>query len=192
MGKNNDKVKTFLSSDFKRKSHFMCIGQKIDDADTLDFNNLAIKNSKEVEILGITLDRNMNVHTNNKNICRKAGQKLSALLRISPYFDQRKKDLLYKSMIKSQFNYCPLVWMFCSRQSNKLINKVPERGLRLTHRDETKELQQILRKQNEITIHQRNLQVLMREVYTIVNGIARPIMNSLFQFRCNTNNMKNF
>ena len=94
MGKNNDKVKTFLSSDFKRKSHFMCIGQKIDDADTLDFNNLAIKNSKEVEILGITLDRNMNVHTANKNTCRKAGQKLSALLRISPYFDQRKKDLL--------------------------------------------------------------------------------------------------
>ena len=41
------------------KSHFMCIGQKIDDAETLNFNNLAIKNSKDVEILGITLDRNM-------------------------------------------------------------------------------------------------------------------------------------
>ena len=37
----------------------MCTGQKIDDAETLNFNNLAIKNSKEVEILGITLDRNM-------------------------------------------------------------------------------------------------------------------------------------
>ena len=170
----------------------MCIGQKIDDADTLDFNNLAIKNSKEVEILGITLDRNMSVHTNNKYICRKAGPKLSALLRISPYFDQRKKDLLYKSMIKSQFNYCPLVWMVGSRQSNKLINKVHERGLRLTYRDETKDFQQILREQNEITIHQRNLQVLMTEVYKIVNDIARPIMKSLFQFRCNTSNIRNF
>ena len=89
------------------KSHFICIGQKIDDAETLNFNNFAIKNSKEVKILGITLDRNMNFHTHIKNICRKAGQKLSALLRISPYLDQRKKVLLYKSMIKSQFNYCP-------------------------------------------------------------------------------------
>ena len=156
MGKNKDQVKTFLSSDFKiinnwfyenfmvlnpEKSHFMCIGQKIDHAETLNFNNLAIKNSKEVEILGITLDRNMNFHTHIKNICRKAGQKLSALLRISPYLDQRKKVLLYKSMIKSQFNYCPLVWMFCSRQSNNLINKVHERGLRLTCRDETKDFQ---------------------------------------------------
>ena len=62
------------------------------------------------------------IHT--KNICRKAGQKLSALLRISPYLDQGKK---------SQFNYCPLVWMYCSRQSNNLINRVHGRGLRLTY-----------------------------------------------------------
>ena len=61
------------------KSHFMCIDQKIDDTETLNFNNLAIKNSKEVEILGITLDRNMNFHTHVKNIFRKAGQKPSAL-----------------------------------------------------------------------------------------------------------------
>ena len=92
-----------------------------------------------MKVLGITLDRNMNFHTHIKNICRKAGQKLSALLRISPYLDQSKKVLLYKSMIKSQFNYCPLVWMFCSRQSNNLINKVHERGLRLRYRDETKD-----------------------------------------------------
>ena len=58
----------------------MCIGQNIDDAETLNFNNLAIKNSKEVEILGITLDRYKNSYTHFKNTCRKAGQKLSALL----------------------------------------------------------------------------------------------------------------
>ena len=86
-------------------------------------------------------------------------------------------------MIKSQFNYCPLVWMFCSRQSNNLINKVHERSLRLTYRDETKDFQQILTEQNEITVHQRDLQVLMTEVYKTVNSIAPPIMNSLFQFR---------
>ena len=76
-------------------------------------------------------------------------------------------------------NVCrnPLVWVFCSRQSNNLINKVYERGLRLTYRDETKDFQQILREKNEITIHQRNLQVLMTQVYKIVNSIAPPIMN---------------
>ena len=52
--------------------------------------------------------------------------------------------------------------------------------MRLTYRDETKDFQQILREQNEITIHQRNLQALMTEVYKTLNGIAPLIMNSLF------------
>ena len=95
-------------------------------------------------------------------------------------------------MIKSQFNYCPLVWMFCSRQSNNLINRAHERGLRLTYRNETnKEFQQILREKNEPTIHQKNLQVLMTEVYKIVNDIAPPIMNSLFNFHANIHNIRN-
>ena len=91
----------------------MCLDKDIDDTETLSFNDLALKNSKEVEILGITLDRSMGFNAHIKNICSKAGQKLSTLLRISPYLDQGKKVLLYKSMIKSQFNYCRLVWMFC-------------------------------------------------------------------------------
>ena len=96
-------------------------------------------------------------------------------------------------MIKSQFNYCLLVWMFCSRQSNNLINRVNERGLKLTYRNETnKEFQQILRRKIEPTIHHKNLQVLMTEVYKIVNGIAPPIMNSLFNFRANIHNIRNF
>ena len=95
-------------------------------------------------------------------------------------------------MIKSQLNYCPLVWMFCSRQLNNLINEAHEKGRRLTYRDETKDFQQILREQNEITNQQRNLQDLMTEVYKIVNSIAPPLMNSLFRFRYNTNNIRNF
>ena len=98
----------------------------------------------------------MGFNTHIKNICKKAGRKLSALLRISPYLDQGKEVLLSKSRAKSQFNYCALVWMFCSRQFNNLINSVPERGLRLTYRNETnKEFQQILREKNKPTIHQK-------------------------------------
>ena len=50
-----------------------------------------------MEILGIKLDRNMNFHTHIKDICRKAGQKLSTLLRISPYLEQEKKVLINKN-----------------------------------------------------------------------------------------------
>ena len=152
------------------KSHFMRLGKDIDDTETLNFDDLLLKNSKKVEILRITLDRSMDFNTHIKSICRQADQKLSAQLRISPYLDQGKKILLYKSMIKSQFNYCPIVWMYYSRQSNNLINKVDVRGLRVTHRNESnKKFQQILRESNQPTIYQKHLHVLITEVYKTVS-----------------------
>ena len=33
--------------------------------------------------------------------------------------------------MKSQFSNCPLFWMFCSRNSNILVNKVHERAQRV-------------------------------------------------------------
>ena len=38
----------------------------------------------------------------------------------------------------------------------------------------------------------KNLQVLMTEVYKIANGIAPPIMNSLFNFSANIHKIRNF
>ena len=40
----------------------------------------------------------------------------------------------------------------------------------------------MLKEQNAITIHQRNLQVLMTEVYKIVNVVAPPIIKIFFVF----------
>ena len=80
-------------------------------------------------------------------------------------------------MIKSQITYCPLVLTFCQRQSNKLINKVHERAIRLIYQDNSN-FKVLLKKQ-------RNLQVLMNVIYKILNDIAPPIMKSLFQFRIN-------
>ena len=138
-GEDKELIKSMLSSDFMivenwffenymilnpGKCYFMCIGKNVSDY---------LKNCKEVEVLGITIDRNLNFKGHIKTICRKAGQKLSTLLRMSSHINTDKKSLLYRSMIKSQFAYCPLVWMFCFRQSNNLINKVHQRALKLIY-----------------------------------------------------------
>ena len=113
----------------------MCIGKNVSDSELLDLNDLNSQNCKEVEIVGIAIDRNLNFKGHIKNICRKEGRKLSTLLRISSHINTDKKALLYKLMIKSQFTYYPLVWMFCFRQSNNLINEVHERALKLFYQD---------------------------------------------------------
>ena len=95
-------------------------------------------------------------------------------------------------MVKSQLNYCLLVSMFFPRSSSNLINKVQERALRITYNNQLTDFKSLLSNHNEITIHQRNLQVLMTEIYKIINHIAPPIMSSLFEIRVNTHNTRNF
>ena len=107
----------------------MCI-RKNTESDIFKFENVCVENSKEEVILGITIDSKLTFDSHIKRICRKAGQKLSALSRISPYLETNQKELLLKSMVKSQFSYCSLVWMFFSQNANNLINKIQQKSLR--------------------------------------------------------------
>lgn len=52
------------------KSHFRCFGKYISDPEIL--NHLNSENLKEVEILGVTTDRNFTM-SHIVNICRKVG-----------------------------------------------------------------------------------------------------------------------
>ena len=73
--------------------------------------NDRIANSSYEKILGINFDNKLNFNTHVTKLCRKAGQKLHALARISNFMSLKKKKLLMNTFITSQFNYCPLVWM---------------------------------------------------------------------------------
>ena len=64
-----------------------------------------------------------------------ANKKLSALSRINHYMKQNQKEILLTSFIISNFSYCPLIWMFCSKESTKKINAVHERSLRIILND---------------------------------------------------------
>ena len=95
-------------------------------------------------------------------------------------------------MIKSEFNSCSLVWMFCSRKSNNMVYNVQERVRRLTYKDNENSFQTLLNENNETSVHQRNVQFLMTEIYKVKNNYAPPIMHHLFQFRENTFSLRNF
>ena len=110
---------------------------------------------------------------------------------ILSHIDTDKKALLYKSVVRSQFACCPSVWMFCFRQSNNLIYKLTGRALKLICQCGSA-FKVLLEKEQECSINQRNLQILVTQVYKIVNGVAPSIMNSLFEYRLNSYNLRIF
>ena len=71
------------------------------------------------------------------------------------------------SFFNSQFNYCPLIWMFHSVIKSNKINCLHERCLRLLYGDKSSSFQKLLEQDKSVTIHTRNLQVLATEIFKV-------------------------
>ena len=61
--------------------------------------------SVEEQLLGVTLDKNLDLKSHVNAICKKAGQKLNALARISSYMNFEKLRIMMNTFAMSQFSY---------------------------------------------------------------------------------------
>ena len=119
---NADKFK-FLLMGVRNQLHHLKIGSEI------------IWESKNAKLLGVDIHNDLNFDYHVKEIYRKANRKLSALSRVSRFQEVTKKRVLFKSFIESQFTYCPLIWMFHSRELNNKINKLHKPALRVVYKN---------------------------------------------------------
>ena len=134
------------------KCHLMVTNN---DNVTITIGNSSIETSNTIELLGIIIDNKLNFNDHISNLLKKGNQKLHALARISKYLDKDKLRIVMKTFIQSQFNYCPLVWMFHSRIMNNKINKLHERALRVVYNNNNLTFQELLDLDNAVTIHQK-------------------------------------
>ena len=104
------------------KCHLLTFGNMSDDSVLVKIGSSTIANSIEEKLLGVTLDSKLTLEQHVSNLCQKVSNKLYALSRIAHYMDQAKLRMLMTSFINSQFQYCPLAWMFHSRKLNTKIN----------------------------------------------------------------------
>ena len=115
---------------------------------------------------------------------KRPSQNLAALSHLANYLKLEKRKLIFNSMIKSQFIYCPLVWMFYSRTSSNLINKTQECYLRLILNDHESSFVELLQENSDILIYQltslRQLQTLPLQLW------------KAYLIQCQTITTKNF
>ena len=78
--------------------------------------------------------------------------------------------------------------MFHSRQLRNKIDKLQERALRVTYQDYESSFEVLMEKDRSITVHQRNLQNLMTEMYKTKNDLNPAFMREIFcQQECQYN-----
>ena len=160
------------------KCHFLTCGSS--EHLWAKVGNEVIWESQSEKLLGMTVDKNLNFDLHLKTLCKKVNQKVSALARIVSILPFQKRHLIMKTFIESQFSYCPLVWMFCSRTMNKKINHIHERTLRLVYQDYTTSFEGLLKKDGSVTFHHRNIRQVAIEMYKVRHDLSPPFIKELF------------
>ena len=171
------------------KCHLLITNNENEEHITID--DETIKSEKTVKLLGITIDNKLNFDEHISKILKKVNLKLHALARISHVLSSDKLRVVMKAFIESQFQYCPLVWMFHSRTLNNRINRLHERALRLAYKDNISSFENLLEKDKSFSIHHRNLQKLATEMYKVKNNLSPSFMKNIFPDTTNPYNLRN-
>ena len=148
---------------------------------SLKIGSITIKESDEVELLGITIDKALNFKKHTENLCLTAHYKLHALRRIRKYLTLNKAKLL-NAFTDSQFNYTPLIWMLCHKAPYLKMQKIHHKSLKVIYQSDFS-YDDILQLSNSLSLHQRHLGFLLTEICKSTGTLNSQFMWSYFKYR---------
>ena len=87
--------------------------------------------------LGLEIDSKLNFDKQTyRTLCKISADQLNALCRLKSFLDTDQRKILMNSFIYANYNYCPLVWQFCSKKSMNKIERIQDRALQFLHNND--------------------------------------------------------
>ena len=112
--------------------------------------------------------------------------KITCSYKMCQIHELRKKRLIFKAFIVSQFNYFPLLWMIHTKQLNNRINSLHEKALRVTFQNRNSSFSKLLKLEKLASIHCRYIKYLLTEIYKVKMGLSPPVMSDIFSLNQNS------
>ena len=162
------------------KNKCRILGRSSNQQIKVNVGDSIIENSEEEKLLGFVIDKRLSFETHISRLCKKHGSKLSTLARIYRYMDANKLKILMRAFVISQFDYCPVVWMFNSRHLKSKINRIHERARRIAYKDYDSSFNTLPENDDLVNIHVKHLRNLMIEMFKIKANINLPVMREIF------------
>ena len=167
------------------KFQFMLLSSSnIDNSNiSLCIDDITLKPEPHVKILCVFLDDKLSFSQHVSISCTKAARQLNALARISRYLNISSRSLLYNSFVRSNFNYCAMVWHFCGKTNNNKIERIQEWALRMIYRDYESSYEDLLSVAEAPTMLTRRLRVILLEVFKSINMLNSDCLNDMFKIK---------
>ena len=148
--------------------------------------NTILSSERSVKALGVTIDYRLTFNDHISACCLKAARQLNALARISKYLDIKSKKIIFNSFIRSNFEYCPLVWHFCGKTNNQKLEKIQERSLRILHDTFELTYEELLHKNASSSLLLYRLKLFIIETYKSFHRVNAECLHDLFQLNNTT------
>ena len=81
---------------------------------TIEINGNKTETTNSVNLLGIHIDNKLTFDDHIFTLCNKSSMQLNAIGRLKRYLGKKELEVIVRSFIYSNLNYCPLVWHFSS------------------------------------------------------------------------------
>ena len=144
-----------------------------------------------VTLLGLEIDSKLSFDKHISKLSNKCAGILNALIRLKRFLGFEEKKILVNSFIYGNFNYCPLVWHFCSKSSRNKIENIQKRALRFLLNDYESDYNTLLQKSDKCTMEIRRIRTLALETFKTINNLNPSFMNNLFNIRKSSNRREN-
>ena len=112
----------------------MWLGRCRDSPSFLIDSNV-IRNTEEMKLLGVTLDKDLNFSTHVADIVRKVGNQIQVLQRHKNSIDVNTKIRLYNAYVLPHLTYCSIIWHYCGQRNSEKLEKLNQRALRFIYND---------------------------------------------------------
>ena len=136
-----------------------------------------------VKLFGVELDYQLNFNEQVSRICQKVARQINVLQRISKFLSEETRLLVFKSFIRSNFNYCPIIWHFCSKVNTEKLEKLQYRGLKIVYNCYGSSYEELLTRANLPTLQIGRLRTIALETYKCINNFAPKYIRDLVNLK---------
>ena len=162
---------------------------RIDEFD-ISLDGHVITRGNTLKMLGVTLYDKLNFNEHVRNMCQTASCQINALKRISNFLNEQCRMLVYKSFTSANFNYWPIVWLFCGKTNLKKLEKFQERALATVYYDKSLAYEDMLKKSGQLCTRLNLIRLLAIEMFKCMNGLNPLYINNMFSGKDSSYNLQ--
>ena len=162
---------------------------RVDEFD-ISLDGHVITRGNTLKMLGVTLDDKLNFNEHIRNMCQTASCQIHALKRISNFLNEQCRMHVYKSFISANFNFGPIVWLFCGKTNLKKLEKLQERALATVYCDKSLAYEDMLKRSGQLCIRLNLIRLLAIEMFKCMNGLNPLYINDMFSGKDSSYNLR--